>query len=358
MRISWGLTSVWSRKMTAGLGILGLIAFAYGWGRVGALPTASAVPPAPPNAAAAGTQAETPSDYSRRWVAVIHGNEPITREEFGEYLIARHSDKLELLVNKRIIERTCKQKGIQVTQAEIDEAIAADLKGMGNLPLKEFVDKILMGRYHKSLYEWREDVVRPRLLMTKLCRDRIRISEQDYKDAFDAYYGEKVDCSLILFPKGQEKIALEMYAELRKSDADFDRIAKQQASPTLAATAGRIKPIGRHTTGNADLETEAFKLRRGEVSRLIGTPEGTAVLKCHNRIPPDVTKKLETERAALEREIVDKKIQVEMPILFQELKDQAQVKLFMKRNITQEELEQEVKKELQPVSGVKSPGAK
>src|SRR5262245_23828600 len=45
------------------------------------------------------------SDYSRRVVAYIFGNRPITREELGEYLIERvGAERLEFLVNRRIIE--------------------------------------------------------------------------------------------------------------------------------------------------------------------------------------------------------------------------------------------------------------
>src|SRR5260370_34641566 len=43
------------------------------------------------------------SDYSQRVVAYIHGNIPVTREELGEFLIARQgASKVELLVNRRL----------------------------------------------------------------------------------------------------------------------------------------------------------------------------------------------------------------------------------------------------------------
>ena len=52
------------------------------------------------------------SDNANRWVAVIYGNVPITREELAEYLIERNSDKLELLVNIKLIEHACHLKGV------------------------------------------------------------------------------------------------------------------------------------------------------------------------------------------------------------------------------------------------------
>src|SRR5262249_19161332 len=182
-------------------------------------------------------------------------------------------------------------------------------------------------------------VIRPKLQLTKLCRNRVQVTDKDYQDAFDAYYGEKIECRMILFPKGEEKQAMNTWSEIRKSDESFDRYAKQQASPSLAATGGRIRPIGRHTTGNDELEKEAFTLQPGDVSRLIGTPEGEVVLKCVRRIPPDASKNLEHEKQSLTKEIMDKKIQQEMPKVFKELHDSAQPKLFLKTAMSEQELE-------------------
>src|SRR5260370_9664953 len=69
------------------------------------------------------------SDYSQRVVAYIHGNIPVTREELGEFLIARQgASKVELLVNRRIIEHACQKAGITVTPEEIEATIEDDVK--------------------------------------------------------------------------------------------------------------------------------------------------------------------------------------------------------------------------------------
>jgi len=295
---------------------------------------ASATAPAP-------FPASPPSDNANRWVAVIYGNIPITREELAEYLIERNSDKLELLVNKKIIEHACQLKGVDVTQAEVDAALAEDLKGM-NVTLEIFVNDVLKN-YRKTLLEWKQDVIRPKLQLTKLCRDRVQVTDKDYQDAFDAYYGEKIECRMILFPKGEEKQAMATWSEVRKSEENFNRYAKQQASPSLAATGGQIRPIGHHTAGNDELEKEAFTLQPGDVSRLIGTPQGEVVLKCVRRIPPDASKNLQHEKQALTKEIMDRKIQQEMKVLFKELHDSAQPKLFLKTAMSEQELARDVR---------------
>src|SRR4051812_47422543 len=69
------------------------------------------------------------SDYARAVVAYINENEPITRQELGEYLIARYgTEKIELLVNRRVIEVACRARGIEVTAGEVEAALGDDLK--------------------------------------------------------------------------------------------------------------------------------------------------------------------------------------------------------------------------------------
>src|SRR5262249_47607317 len=151
------------------------------------------------------------SDYSQRAVAFIYGNVAVTREQLGEYLIARHGkEKVELLVNKMIIERACKQRGVEVTDAEVEAALMLDVKSVGpNVDAKLF-EKHLLQRYGKSLLEWKEDVIKPRLLLTKLVRDQIKIEETELRQAFDSKFGKKIKCRMIMWPKGSgvERIAL------------------------------------------------------------------------------------------------------------------------------------------------------
>ena len=298
------------------------------------------------------------SEYSKRILATIQtqkGRVAITREDLGEYLIARNGpEKLELLINKRIIDEACKRKGVHVSAAEVEAALGEDLKGM-NVNQKEFVEKILR-HYNKTLYEWKEDVLKPKIAMSKLVKDRVHVTDKDLQDAFEAHFGEKIECRLILYAKGEENVAMRQHAKLRESEEEFDRAARQQASPSLAATGGRIKPLGHHTTGNEELEKEAFTLQPGEVSRLIGTPDGTVAMKCVRRLPAEANRKFETERAALEKEVYEKKLQLEIPKIFKELRDEAQVERTTTGGTNEDDLLREVRQELS--TGPANPGVK
>ena len=340
------------------LRLLAALALGFGLARLAGLPHVAADPPAKPGAAAEpGGTAEGPeqSAYSQRVVAYIYGTEPITREDLGEFLIARYgAEKIQLLVNKRIIERACRKRGVDVTPQEIAAALEQDLNDLGGVSKKDFVNVVLKN-YGKTLYEWEQDVIKPRLLLGKLCRDRIKVTEEDLKKMFEHLYGEKVRCRLIMWPPGQERIAQQKYAEIRESEENFARAARTQADATLASAGGQIAPIGRHSYGKDNLmEKEAFALRPGELSRLISTPQGTIVLKCDGRVPPDTTKDFEKEKPELEKEIINRKIQMEIPKLFAELQKEANPQLFLKpAAMTANELEENVRKELQPAGGMK-----
>jgi parvulin-like peptidyl-prolyl isomerase len=272
-------------------------------------------------------------------VATFVNASPVTREDLGEFLIARYgTEKLEFLVNRRIIDRACTARGVTVTAQEIEDALAQDLHKL-NTDLKDFEGKFLKP-YKKNLYEWREDVIRPRLLLTKLCRDRVHVMEDEVKLAYNAHYGEKLHCQMIMWPLDQTKFALAEYTRIRDNPEAFDEKAKQQASTTLAAKGGWVDPFGRHTLGDEDVEREAFKLQPGEMTTLIGTPQGNVVVKLHKRIPPDTSVSLESVREPLTKEVYEKKVQIEMQTAFRDLRQDANPRLMLKDgkpvNLTEE----------------------
>lgn len=348
--INWQSMARNWRKLVLVSGMAGLTVAAFCCGR-NVAPRAMAAPPPAAGPNEVPTPALAPdshSDYSRRIVAYIYGTIPITREDLGEYLIARYgADKLELLVNRKIIEHICKEKGVEVTAAEVEASVQEAMNGLGpKIQRKDFEKQVLKPR-NLTFYEWKEDVIRPKLMMTKLCQQRVQVTDDDVKTAYEAYYGEKVDCKIIMWPVSEKKQVLAtIYGLIRSSDAEFDRVATAQASPTLAARGGHIDPVGRNTTGCAELEKAAFSLRPGEISHVIETPEGLVVVKCLARIPATNSKPLADVRAALEKEIIDKKTQAEFAVVFREMKQQAEPKLLIRNFNSEEELLREAEKEI------------
>jgi RNA polymerase sigma factor (sigma-70 family) len=254
---------------------------------------------------------------------------PITRQQLADYLIAQYgADKLEQLVNKLIIERACLEKGITVYDTEIDAAMNEDMKRMGCTDLSAFESAIK--KFHKSPSEWREDIVKPQLCMNKLARMRVSAKEEDIRKAYENAYGEKVECQVILWPKGQEEDARSMFALFGNRPNDLDRLAKQQPNGSLAARGGIMEAFGRHTTSDEGFENAVFSLKPGETS-MVETKEGPMIVKCIRRLPPDKSVKLEDVRGKLTEQVLAKKIQQEIPKLFEELRKQAQPRLLLKK---------------------------
>jgi hypothetical protein len=309
--------------------------------------------------APATAPAELPvSDYNQRVVAYIFGSIPITREDFGEYLIKRYGpEKLDLLVNKRIIEHICEQKGVSVSAAEVAASFEEDLSGM-QLNRKDFIDKLLKV-YGKSEYEWKEDVIRPRLLLTKLCQNQIQVTDDDLQKQHEMHFGEKVKCKLIMLPKGPGtgRSVQQVYAHARQSAEAFLEEARKQPNSTLAASGGDIAPIGRNMPGNDNLlEKEAFSLQPGDTSRLIESADSYFIMRCEARTPPDKTQTFEMHKERLRKEVFERKLQEEIPKMFKAMREQAAPTIFLKPSESADDLRQSVERELKGNKAIPAPG--
>ncbi len=269
-------------------------------------------------------QQGNPRPASAQPLAYLHGNTPITTEEFGKFLMDRGgADKLETYVNIRIIEAEATRRNITVTKLEMEAALLDDLAGLNNVPKNDFI-KVVLPKYGKTYYEWMEDVIRPRLLLTKMCRDRVVVSEENLQIEFERRYGEKRRCQMIMWPLGDAKYVTERFDKARKSQEEFDREAVAMANPALASVKGHMKPISKHLIAeDKQVENAAFALKPGEISHVMKTPQGYIVLKLHEIMPPDSTVKFADVRPQLEKAAFDELLAKAIPVCFTELKKAA-----------------------------------
>lgn len=277
----------------------------------------SAAAKAPPVAAA-------PALDHARPVAYLYDTLPVTQAEFGKWLMDRGgADKLETFVNIRVIEVEAAKRNITVTKSEMEAALAKDLEGIATNH-NDFV-KILLPKYGKSLYEWMEDVVRPRLLLTKMCRDNVTVSDDHLKIQFERLHGEKRVVQMVIFPKSDDpKAVANIRAKIVGDATEFDAIARSQPNPMLAASCGKIKPISRHLQGeDKRVEQLAFKLKVGEVSEILATEQGFIILKLNEILPANDKVTFETEKAKLYAAAFDEQLEQEIPKQFQKLKEAA-----------------------------------
>jgi RNA polymerase sigma factor (sigma-70 family) len=320
--------TMFTSRLKLGLILIGFtVVTGIGWRA--AAPTATAVPADPPPARVAPPPK---ADAPAKPVAVIDGDTALTREEFADYLIRRYgAEKLEQFTNLRIIETACARKGITVTEAEIDAAIRDDLKSM-NLTEEAFRTQVLK-KYNKNLVEWREDVIRPRLLMTKLSGGRVAVSDDELRRAFENKYGRKVKCRLIVWAKSEEQAARRAAERLRTNPDEFDALARTQTTAVLAAHGGHVEPFGRDAVDTAGpvIADAAFRLKPGEISDLLTVGDQLMIVKCDGHVPSVEGKRFDTEKPFLVKEVLDRKMAKEIPTVFRQLKDAARPKLLLEK---------------------------
>ncbi|HEY3789232.1 MAG TPA: peptidyl-prolyl cis-trans isomerase, partial [Urbifossiella sp.] len=244
-------------------------------------------------------------------LAIVYGNIAITREDLGDFIIVRGGfDKIELLVNKRIIEWEAARRGITATPEEIEAAKNEYVKklGIANATVADFIKYVLPKR-NLTEASWIEDIIAPELIMSKMCRDRVKVSEEDLQKAFETKYGEKRAAKIILWRKEDFRIATKQWEEARKGEVEFDRIARMQFNPELASAAGKVAPIGRYPQAdNPRIAEVVFALREGELSQLFETPAGIMCVKCLGVVPAVPGATLEQYRAAIHKEVFDQKL--------------------------------------------------
>ena len=280
-------------------------------------------------------------------VAYIYGNKKITRQELGEYLIDRLGAKrVEFLVNNRIIMQACRNRGIVISDAEVEARLIQMLKNM-RLPSLDSFEKLIRQKSNKTIFEFKEDVIRPQLAMARLVRDDIKVSPKEIVDAFEAKYGAKVQCRMIAFPKDEKATHIaDIWVKVRKDEKAFRKHARAQYLTPLASKGGKVPPIHKHFA-DKNIEKVAFSLADGEVSELIKLPDGsTVILKRDGFVPPSGRHTLADERRRLHQEVFERKLARKIPEVYKQFKKEANPAIMLKERASDSVSKRRINREL------------
>ncbi len=252
-------------------------------------------------------------------VAVIFGNVPITRDELADHVLSRlTTQQLNGYIHRRILEHACKKEGVTVTDEEVEAHLKATLAKM-NYNAQTFEQQVLQRQQPgKTLREWKEDVIRTQLMLEKLAR-KVRVSEKEVRKAYEAKYGEKVECDVIV--AGSEQIANDISRRLRLGESTFEQEqgrTRPHSHPTV---------IDRQRPGHEAMVEAVFALRTGEVSSPIKLRGGYVLLKCRRRIPTATNVRFEDVREDLRCELRKQLDSANAETLFKKLKAEARVQL-------------------------------
>lgn len=258
-------------------------------------------------------------------VATI-GGQDVSRAEFAEHLIRKYGAReIELFVNQKIIEVEAKKRGVTVSDADVEAAYRLDSESV-NVKPSEFAAAVL-AKHGKTEAEWREDVIRPRLILEKLSQAAGSVTDDDLKRVFERKYGEKRRVQVVSWAHLTDaKAVREQYERVKKEPLAFQQLAVrvQMATPTPGDTT--VLTLGRTGMGfGAVAVTDAaFALtKQEEVSDLIQADGGWYAVRLIEIVPAAKDKTFEDERAALVAEATKEKQQQGIPKLFAKMKEDA-----------------------------------
>jgi foldase protein PrsA len=178
-------------------------------------------------------------------IAIVNG-EIITRQQLADECVARKGQEiLETLIARRLIEQAMRSKKMEVTAADIDaeiDRVAMQTAGVTREVWLRTLDK----EKGISPAQYARDIIYPALALRKLAAPRVQVTEQDIKDAFEANYGPRMRCRIIMTDNISK--AKEIWEQLRKNPAGFEKIAKERSLDSSTRSLGGLlpEPIARH----------------------------------------------------------------------------------------------------------------
>ncbi len=256
-------------------------------------------------------------------VAVVNG-ETITRPELAQMCLKRYGKSvLESLVNKHLILQACREAGVDVTSADIEEEIER-IAGRFNLPKKQWLTMLREER-HIAPEQYRRDIIWPTLALKRLAADKLTVTNEELQKALEREYGPKVQVRMIATKN--EKKAQRLLELARAKPDDFSKLAKQYSEDANSAAArGLIPPIRRHL-GEPIVEQAAFALEPGEISDILSVANQYLILKCEKHLPAVVIAPQHRQVAVdrLREQIIDQKLRESSSEIFARLQKSANV---------------------------------
>ena len=253
-------------------------------------------------------------------MAIVNGKD-ISRQTLVQSCVERHGERvLEALVNKRLIEHHCRNRGVTVTDADIDAEIDRMAKRF-KLGREQWL-ALLKEQRGVDEAEYKRDILWPTLALRKLAAERVQPTEEELRRAYETKFGRAVRARLIVMTDASK--AAEVRREAAARPAEFARLAMQHSQDVNSASiGGLVQPIRPHA-GDPRVERAAFALKPGEVSDVVSLEGQNVIVKCEGHVPPRNVPMSEV-REQLAESITEEKLRGVANTLFQQLQDAATI---------------------------------
>lgn len=271
-------------------------------------------------------------------VAAVVNGQQVLISQVGEEAIKRYgADVLEGEINRKLLMQELRSEKKQVSQADLDQEIAAGaiasgyVEADGNADLDGWFDSITSdGKTTVDLYV--QDVVWPSAALRKLVEDSVEVTQVDLENGFEAAYGPRVEVLAVVLSDQRTAQKVWEMARDNPTDAFFGGLAEQYSvEPVSSSNQGKVPPIRRHG-GQPAVEKEAFSLKPGELSGIISTGGKYLVLRCQGYTEPVVSDP-GVVQAELLRDLSDRKTKQAMAAHFEQMVGDAEIDNFLEAEV-------------------------
>jgi peptidyl-prolyl cis-trans isomerase C len=247
---------------------------------------------------------------------------------------------LEQLINRQLLYQESQRKGIRVTQVEVDEKLEAMKK---NFSTEADFESVLK-KAQLSEVELKSQIERGLAIdefITGKFVEKVTLSEDEVK----AYYEsnpksfkqqEQVRASHILIKASPQedrstrtsaRMKIEKIQQKLRNGEDFAALAKEFSQCPSGSKGG---DLGYFTQGQMakPFEDAAFALMPGEISDVVETTFGYHLIKVNDKTPETVMA-FDDIKDGLKRYLTQQKVQKEVVLYVQKLKEQATVERYL-----------------------------
>jgi foldase protein PrsA len=249
-----------------------------------------------PLAAQERTERLSLPDVASEVVARVNGRD-LTRDELAALAVAVYgSQVLETLISQEVVRQEAERQGVTVTQAQIDEYVGqrvqqyldgvarkAGAKDVAELAARAGEPADAVARMRARAETALRPFVEPELLAMKLMAREITITDDEVRTEYNRQYGAKAKVlQIVLGTKAEAQSVIE---KLRMG-ADFKQLAQEVSKdPVSRRNGGEMSPL----PVTSLLGSAASKLKPGEISEPVQSPDGFHVLKLVEMVPASET---------------------------------------------------------------------
>lgn len=251
-------------------------------------------------------------------VAAIVNGQTISRMQVAEQCLKLFG---EIVLAERIsitmLDQECKKRNVQIIEADLDEEIR--IRAAREMPLLPDGGPNVEQWLHVQTKStrttpaiFRNNTIRPLVMLKKLAKSNVQVSEDDIKKGFEANHGPRARCLAIFFNNMRQ--AQQVWDQARQiplQEHFGDLAAKYSVHGPSKALRGEIKPIQKYG-GMPVLEEKAFALEPGEISEVIQLGNEEYVILFGLGLTQPIVTNINDVRDLIAEDVHEKKLHLEM----------------------------------------------